>query len=74
MGTALELALKDAGVSPDAIGYINAHGTGTFAGDIAESRATEAVFKRLVPVSSLKATQVTLLEPAVRLKLLLLLI
>lgn len=55
MGTALEFALKDAGVSPDAIGYINAHGTGTFAGDIAESRATEAVFKRLVPVSSLKS-------------------
>lgn len=55
MGLALELALKDAYISPDKIGYINAHGTGTFAGDIAETTATEEIFKRKVPVSSLKS-------------------
>ena len=52
---ALELAIKDAGISPDEIGYINAHGTATIQGDIAESRATYDVFKRKVPVSSLKS-------------------
>lgn len=55
MGMALELAIKDAGISPDEIGYINAHGTATIQGDIAESRATYDVFKRKVPVSSLKS-------------------
>jgi 3-oxoacyl-[acyl-carrier-protein] synthase II len=51
---AIELAVKDAGIGPDEIGYINAHGTATDAGDIAESWATHDVFKRPVPVSTLK--------------------
>ncbi len=55
MKNALELALKDAGISPDDIGYVSAHGTGTIAGDLAESNATEAIFKRKVPISSLKS-------------------
>ena len=55
MGMALELAIKDAGISADDIGYVNAHGTATLQGDIAESRATYDVFKRKVPVSSLKS-------------------
>lgn len=55
MGKALELSLKDANISPDEIGYISAHGTGTYAGDIAETKATEEIFKRPVPVSSLKS-------------------
>lgn len=55
MGRALELALNDANLSPDKIGYINAHGTATIQGDIAETYATEAVFKRQVPISSTKS-------------------
>ena len=37
-------ALRDAGVQPETVGYINAHGTSTLAGDLAESRAVETVF------------------------------
>lgn len=55
MKTALELALKDANLSPDRIGYVNAHGTATIQGDLAETWATEQVFKRTVPVSSTKS-------------------
>lgn len=56
MQIALELAIKDAGISPDAIGYVNGHGTATNAGDKAESWATYNAFKgRAVPISSLKS-------------------
>jgi 3-oxoacyl-[acyl-carrier-protein] synthase II len=55
MCLALELSLKDAGLTPDAIGYINAHGTATEAGDIAETRATETLFGTRMPISSLKS-------------------
>lgn len=55
METAIRLSLKDAGLSPDAIGYINAHGTATDRGDIAESTATAAVFGNGTPISSLKS-------------------
>ena len=51
---AIQLALEDAGLSPDQIGYINTHGTGTTAGDITETNATYDVFKRAVPVSTVK--------------------
>ncbi|GGI95284.1 beta-ketoacyl-ACP synthase II [Halopseudomonas pertucinogena] len=37
-------ALRDAGIEREAVGYINAHGTSTMAGDLAESRAVESVF------------------------------
>lgn len=45
-GAALAMtnALKDADVTPDKIGYINAHGTSTPAGDIAEANAVKSVF------------------------------
>ena len=51
----MRLALKDANISPDEIGYINAHGTATLKGDIAESKAINSVFGgRAIPVSSTK--------------------
>ena len=47
-------ALKDAGLTPKDVDYVNAHGTATAIGDVAESRAIERVVGRDVPVSSLK--------------------
>ncbi len=55
MGNAIALAIEDAGISPDQIGYVNAHGTATGHGDVAETTATEGVFKRAVPISSTKS-------------------
>lgn len=56
MQRALELALADANLNPDAIGYVNGHGTATRHGDHAESIATYKAFKgRAVPISSLKS-------------------
>jgi 3-oxoacyl-[acyl-carrier-protein] synthase II len=40
----MEYALADAGMDPTDIDYVNAHGTSTSAGDIAESTAIEKVF------------------------------
>ena len=48
-------ALDSAGLCADDIGYVNAHGTGTINGDIAESNATYKVFKNKVPVSTIKS-------------------
>ncbi|MDY0973655.1 beta-ketoacyl-ACP synthase [Massilia sp. CFBP9012] len=55
MKVAMELSLRDAGLAPDAIGYINAHGTATAHGDLAESLATAALFGKRMPISSLKS-------------------
>ncbi|MCR5218037.1 beta-ketoacyl-ACP synthase [Treponema sp.] len=55
MAQALQLAINDAGISADQIGYVNAHGTSTSAGDVAETQATASVFKRPVPISSTKS-------------------
>ena len=41
---AMNLALQEAGVNPDAVDYINAHGTSTPLGDIAETKAIKASF------------------------------
>jgi 3-oxoacyl-[acyl-carrier-protein] synthase II len=55
MKIAMQLALDDAGIAPSDIGYVNAHGTGTQQGDIAESHATRQMFGAAVPISSLKS-------------------
>jgi len=54
MQNVMELALEDAGLKPSAINYVNAHGTATEVGDIAESEATNRVFGESIPISSLK--------------------
>lgn len=55
MAIAMRLALLDAGLSATAICYVNAHGTATEHGDIAETLATERVFGERMPISSLKS-------------------
>lgn len=55
MRVVMELALHDAGIAPDAIGYVNGHGTATEHGDIAETRATSALFGARMPLSSQKS-------------------
>ncbi|MDR0455308.1 MAG: beta-ketoacyl-ACP synthase [Treponema sp.] len=54
MGIAMKLALEDSQLNPDAIVYVNTHGTATDSGDVAESWATADVFQRPVPASTLK--------------------
>lgn len=55
---AMRLAMKNAGVEPGDIDYINAHGTGTPLNDAAETRAIKAAFGEQaysVPISSTKS-------------------
>jgi len=54
----MKIAIKDAGISPQDIDYINAHGTSTPLGDLAETTAVKTVFgehAKKVPVSSTKS-------------------
>jgi len=55
---AMKLALKDAKAAPSDVNYINAHGTSTPLGDIAETRAIKGTFgeyARKVAISSTKS-------------------
>ncbi len=60
-------ALDDSGLNPSDVHYINAHGTGTPVGDLAEARAINTVFghaARSIPVSATKASTGHLLGAA----------
>lgn len=55
---AMTMAMEEAGIKPEQVGYINAHGTGTHANDVAETLAIikamgDAAYK--IPVSSTKS-------------------
>ncbi len=55
MQIAMEQSLQSAGLQAEEIAYVCAHGTATDRGDIAESKATHAVFGNSMPISSLKS-------------------
>ncbi|MEZ4317040.1 MAG: beta-ketoacyl-[acyl-carrier-protein] synthase family protein [Myxococcota bacterium] len=54
MVQAIHRCLQDAGIGPGEVDYINAHATGTVAGDAAEADALYGIFGDRVPVSSSK--------------------
>ncbi len=56
---AMRLAMRDAGLAPEQVGYVNAHGTSTPAGDVEECTAVKTVFgdwaRKGLAVSSTKS-------------------
>jgi len=54
MADCMECAIRQAGLSSENVGYVNAHATATIQGDIAEAQAIRRVCGEKVPVSSLK--------------------
>lgn len=55
MEKVIRLALENAGIDASEIDYVNAHGTSTDKGDIAETKATSRVFGEKMPISTLKS-------------------
>ena len=55
LGRAIQVALDEAGISPEAVGLIVAHGNGTPASDASEAQAFQRVFgKNLPPITAFK--------------------
>lgn len=55
MRRVMQMALADADLTPEQVGYVNGHGTATEHGDIAETQATANVFGPRIPISSQKS-------------------
>ncbi len=58
MAKAMELAMRDAGITPKDISYINAHGTSTYYNELVETRAIKTAFGEeayRIPISSIKS-------------------
>jgi 3-oxoacyl-[acyl-carrier-protein] synthase II len=55
MAVVMRQALEDAGLPASAIGYVNAHGTATDRGDVAETQATAQILGAGKPISSAKS-------------------
>ncbi len=53
----MEISVQDAKISPDKIGYINAHGTSTPLGDIAEINAIKGAFKNSLDKVNVSSTK-----------------
>ena len=65
--SAMQAALDEAGMGPEHIDYINAHGTATLANDVAETQAIKNVFGQrsyAIPISSTKSMHGHLLGAA----------
>lgn len=57
-GKAISMALREAGLDPYEVDYINTHGTGTRIGDVAETQAIRMIFGNkapLIPVTAIKS-------------------
>jgi 3-oxoacyl-[acyl-carrier-protein] synthase II/nodulation protein E len=54
---AMRMALRDAGLAPEQIGYINAHGTGTLLNDRIEAEAIHQVFADRAPHIAVTSTK-----------------
>jgi len=56
-GRSMKLAIEDAGISPEQIDYINAHGTSTYYNDLYETLAIKEVFKEHAYTLSVSSTK-----------------
>lgn len=54
---AMQWALRDAGITPDQVDYVNTHGTSTDLGDIAETKAVKMVFQNHAPKLACNSTK-----------------